>query len=94
MTDKEQKQFANLLFSHKHLWIGFEVFRYLTEHPEMDYETVHERFSEEAYEVYQSVADALLEERPIEEVLRTVLLHSQLSEVETRDRMKKEHPPS
>jgi hypothetical protein len=88
MTADEKLLFSNLLFSHKHLWVAFQEYRYLQEHPEMDYETVHERFVDEAYEVYQSLADALLEERPIQEALRTVLLHSQLTEVEVRNWLK------
>lgn len=48
MTAEEEKLFTALLFSHKHLWITFETYRYLQEHPEMDWETVHDRFSEEA----------------------------------------------
>jgi hypothetical protein len=88
MTTDEKMLFSNLLFSHKHLWCVFQEYRYLQEHPEMDWETVHERFSEEAYEVYQSLADALLEDRPLQEALQTVLLHSQLTEVEVRDSLK------
>jgi hypothetical protein len=90
MTTEEQKLFSSLLFSHKHLWITFEEYRYLQEHPEMDWETVHDRFSEEADEVYQTLADALLEERPLEDSLRTVLLQAQMTLAERRKQMKGE----
>lgn len=90
MTADEQKLFSSLLFSHKHLWITFEEYRYLQEHPEMDWETVHDRFSEEADEVYQTLADALLEERPIGDSLQTVLLQAQMTVAERRKQMKGE----
>lgn len=90
MTTEEHKLFANLLFSHKHLWITFEEYRYLQEHPEMDWETVHDRFSEEADEVYQTLADALLEGRPIADSLQTVLLQAQMTVAERRKQMKGE----
>jgi hypothetical protein len=82
MTTEEKMFFSNLIFSHKHLWLAFEESRYLQDHPEMDWDTVHERFSDEADPVYQSLADALLEGRPLGEALQTVLLHSQLTEIE------------
>jgi hypothetical protein len=69
MTPDEQKLFTDLLFSHKHLWTTFETYRYLQEHPEMDWETAHDRFFEEADEVYQTLADVLLEGKPIEDSL-------------------------
>jgi hypothetical protein len=88
MTEEEKRLFASLLFSHKHLWITFEEYRYLQEHPEMDWETVHDRFSEEADEVYQTLADALLEEKPIADSLQTILLQAQLTVGERRKKMK------
>ena len=90
MTEEEKRLFASLLFSHKHLWITFEEYRYLREHPEMDWETVHDRFSEEADEVYQTLADAVLEERPIEDSLQTILLHAQMTLNDQRNKMKGE----
>jgi hypothetical protein len=92
MTTEEAMQFSNLLFSHKHLWIAFQESRYLAEHPEMDYDTVHERFCEEAEPIYRTLADALLEQKPLQEALQTVLLHSELTEVEVRNFLKKKHP--
>jgi hypothetical protein len=91
MTTEEKMIFIELLFAHRHLWMTFQEYRYLQEHPEMDWETAHEIFFEESDEVYNSLADALREEQPIRDKLRTVLLQSQLTEVEVRDRMKKEH---
>ena len=90
MTDEEKRLFFSLLFSHKHLWITFEEYRYLREYPEMDWETVHDRFSEEADEVYQTLAAAVLEEKPIEDSLRTVLLHAQMTLNEQRKKMEGE----
>lgn len=91
MTHDEKMLFSSLLFSHKHLLLAFQEFRYLQEHPEMDWNTVHENFSEEVDVVYQSLADALLEDRPLGEALQTVLLRSQLTEVEAREKMKRNH---
>jgi hypothetical protein len=88
MTREEMLFFSNLIFSHKHLWLAFEEYRYLQEHPEMDWDTVHERFSDEADPIYQSLADALHEGKPLGEALQTVLLHSQLTEVEALRRWK------
>lgn len=90
MTAEEEKLFTALLFSHKHLWITFETYRYLQEHPEMDWETVHDRFSEEADAVYQTLADALLEGKPIADSLQTVLLQAQMTVNERRTKMKGE----
>jgi hypothetical protein len=89
MTEGEITLFSELIFSHKHLWVAFEVYRYLREHPEMDYDEVQGRFVEEAYEVYQSLADAVREEKPIAEALQTVLLFSKLTEAEIRGEWKR-----
>jgi hypothetical protein len=60
----------------------------MTEHPETDYDTVHERIFDEVDDVYQTLQDALVEDKPLDEALETVLLHSQLIEVEVRNRLK------
>jgi len=88
MTIEEKTIFINLLFAHRHLWTTFQEYRYLQEHPDMDWETAHEIFFEESDEVYNSLAEALREEQPIQDKLQTVLLQSQLSEVEVRNWMK------
>ena len=90
MTAEEEKLFTSLLFSHKHLWITFETYRYLQEHPEMDWETVHDLFSEEADEVYQTLAAAVHEGKPIADSLETVLLHARMTLNEQRKKMKGE----
>ena len=77
MTTEEARLFTNLLFSHKHFWITFEDVSVFTRSiPDMDWETVHDRFSEEADAVYQTLADAVLEGKPIADSLQTVLLHA------------------
>jgi hypothetical protein len=91
MTTDEKLIFIELLFAHRHLWMTFQEYRYLQEHPEVDYETAHEIFFEESEEVYKSLADALREELPIQDKLQTVLLQSKLTEVEVRNWLKKEH---
>ena len=88
MTLEEKQSFSNLLFAHKHLLTLFQEFRYMTEHPESDYETVHERFFEEVDDVYQSLQDALVEDTPLKEPLETVITHSHLIEVEVRNSLK------
>jgi len=89
MTEDEKLMFIELLFSHRHLWETFQEYRYLQEHPEVDWETAHEIYSEESHEVYTSLADALHDDQPIRDKLQTVLLHSQLTQVEVRHWMKK-----
>ena len=91
MNAEEEMIFIELLFAHRHLWMTFQEYRYLQEHPEMDWETTHRIFHEESDEVYNSLADALRERQPIRDKLRTVLLQSHLTEVEVRDQMKKAH---
>jgi hypothetical protein len=91
MTEPEMMLFTELLFAHRRLWMTFQTCRYLEEHPEMDWETANLVFYHQSDEVYNSLADALREEQPIQDKLRTVLLQSQLAEVEVRDRLKKEH---
>jgi len=88
MTIEEKTIFINLLFAHRHLWTTFQEYRYLQEHPDTDWETAHEIFFEESDEVYNSLAEALREEQPIQDKLQTVLLQSQLTEVEVRNWMK------
>jgi hypothetical protein len=91
MKEAEMLLFTELLFAHRHLWMTFQEYRYLQEHPEVDWLTAHKIFLEESDEVYNSLADALREEQPIRDKPQTVLLQSQLAEVEVRDRLKKEH---
>jgi len=55
MTEDEKLMFIELLFSHRHLWETFQEYRYLQEHPEVDWETAHEIYSEESHEVYTSL---------------------------------------
>ena len=88
MTIEEQKMFSSLLFAHRHLWMTFQVYRYLQEHPEMDWETANGIFFEESEEVYNSLAEALLEEQPLQDKLQTILLQSRLTETEVRNRLK------
>ena len=90
MTEDEKMIFIDLLFAHRHLWMAFQEYRYLQEHPEVGWAVAHEIFHEETDEVYNSLADALREEQPIQDKLRTVLLQSQLIEVEVRKQMKKD----
>jgi len=89
VTTDEQMIFVELLFAHRHLWMTFQEYRYLQEHPEVDWETAHEIFFEESHEVYNSLADALREGQPIRDKLRTVLTQSQLTEAEVRNELKR-----
>jgi hypothetical protein len=93
MTTDEQLDmlFIELLFAHRHLWMTFQEYRYLQEHPEVDWQTAHEIFHQESDEVYNSLADALREGQPIRDKLRTALLQSNLTEVEIRNSLKKKH---
>lgn len=91
MTSEEQQLFVQLLLSHRHLWMAFEEFCYLQEHPEMDWETVHQRFAEESEEIYQSLTDALLEGKPVQDTLRTILLLAAQPEFSVRDWKKRQH---
>ncbi len=43
---------------------------------------------QESDEVYQTLADAVLEGRPLEDSLQTVLLQSQLTQAEVLDKLK------
>ena len=90
MTSDEQQLFTQLLFSHRHLWMAFEELRYLQEFPDMDWETAHQRFSEESEEIYQSVADAVREGKPLQDMLRTILLLSAQPEFSVRDWRKRQ----
>jgi hypothetical protein len=91
MKEAEMLLFTQLLFSHRRLWMTFQTYRYLQEHPDMDWETVNRIFYEQSDEAYNSLAEALNAEQPIRDKLQTVLLQSELTEIEVRDRLKKEH---
>lgn len=91
MTTEEKEMVTSLLFSHRHLWMTLQEYRYLQEHPDVDYEAVHEIFHEESDEVYNSLAEALREGQPLQDRLQTVLLHSQLTEAEVQNQMKKKN---
>jgi hypothetical protein len=88
MTEKERLLFSNLLFTHKHLLTVLQVYRYMIEHPETDYETAQEAVFEEIHDVYTTLADALVMDTPLEEPLDTVITHSHLIEVEIRNSLK------
>ena len=88
MTESEMMLFTDLLFAHRRLWMAFQEYRYLREHPEMDWATAHQIFFEESDEVYNSLAEAMREGQPIQDKLQTVLLQSQLTEVEVQYKMK------
>lgn len=89
MTTEEKSMVVSLLFSHRHLWMTLQEYRYLQEHPDVDWEAAHEIFHEESDEVYNSLAEALREGRPLQDTLQTVLLHAQLTEAEVQNQMKK-----
>jgi hypothetical protein len=91
MTSEEQRLFVNLLFNHRHLWMTFQEYRYLQEHPDVDWETAHEIFFEETEDIYKSLADALLEAQPLQDKLETILLQSRLTQAEVEDWLKKNH---
>jgi len=82
MTDDEQKLFTHLLFDHKHLWIAFQETKHLREFPDDDPEEVHGRFVEAAYDVYHPLEEALLDGRPIRDILETILLASSIAQSE------------
>jgi hypothetical protein len=88
MTHDEKMLFTELLFAHRHLWITFQEYRYLQEHLDLDWETAHEIFFEESDEFYNSLAEAVREEQPFRDKLRTVLLRTEWTEVEVRNKMK------
>lgn len=89
MTEDECLLFIELLFSHRQLWITFEEYRYMQEHPDVDWKTAHEAFSEESFQAYDDLADALHAGKPLRERLRTVLRQSELSQAEIREQMKR-----
>jgi hypothetical protein len=89
MTYEEKTLFTEFLFAHRHLWMTFQEYRYLHDHPEVDWETAHEIFHEESDEVYNSLAEAVREGQPLQDKLQTVLLQSRLTQAEVQDWMKK-----
>lgn len=91
MKEAEMLLFTQLLFSHRRLWMTFQAYRYLEEHPQADWESANRIFWEQSHEVYSDLAEALNAEQPIRDKLQTVLLQSELTEIEVRDRLKKEH---
>ena len=88
MKEAEMLLFTQLLFSHRRLWMTFQAYRYLEEHPQADWESANRIFWEQSHEVYSDLAEALNAEQPIRDKLQTVLLQSQLTEAEARDQMK------
>jgi hypothetical protein len=91
MTTEEKMMFTSLLFAHRHLWMTFQEYRYLQEHPDVDWEAAHEIFHEESDEVYNSLAEAVREGQPLQDKLQTVLLQSELTQAEVQNWMKKKH---
>ncbi len=64
----------------------------MQKHTDVDWETAHEIFHEESYEAYNDLAESLLAGKPLLERLRTVLRHSELSQAEIREQMKRRRP--
>jgi hypothetical protein len=91
MKEPEMLLFIELLSSHRHLWVTFQTYRYLQEHPEVDWLTAHTIFQQESAEVYNSLADTLNEEQPIQDKLQTVLLQSKLTYVDVEEWLKKKY---
>jgi hypothetical protein len=91
MTEPEMLLFTELLFAHRRLWMTFQAYRYLEEHPQADWEYANQIFWEQSHEVYSDLAEALNDEQPIRDKLQTVLLQSHLAETEIRDQLKKNH---
>jgi hypothetical protein len=82
MTKEELQMFTHLLFDHKRLWIAFQETRHLRKFPTDDPEEVHGRFVDAAYEVYHPLEDALLEGKPLRDILETILLASSIAQSE------------
>jgi hypothetical protein len=82
MNDDEEWLFRHLLFDHKHLWIAFQETKHLREFPNDDPEEVHGRFVDAAYDVYHPLEQALLDRRPIRDILETILLTSRIAQSE------------
>lgn len=80
----DQVLLTRLIFNHKHLWIAFQEVKHLKEFPDDDPELVHERFCDAADEVYQPIEAALLEGRPLQDALQTVLLAADIALAEGR----------
>ena len=71
--------------------MAFQEYRYLQEHPDVDWEKAHEIYFEETDELYNSLAEALREGQPLQDKLETILLQSQLTEAEVQNWMKKRY---
>lgn len=84
MINDDRDLFTKLLFNHKHLWIEFQVLKHLKEFPQDDPEKVQERFCAAAYELYHPLEEALLAGQPLQDALQTVLLGSDLAQIEGR----------
>ena len=67
MTTEEKMMFTSLLFAHRHLWMTFQEYRYLQERPDVDWEAAHEIFHEESDVVYNSLAEAVREGKPLQD---------------------------
>lgn len=91
MKEAEMLLFTQLLTAHRRLWMTFQAYRYLEEHPQADWESANQIFWEQSQEVYNSLAEALNDEQPIRDKLQTVLLQSRLAEAEVQDYLKKKH---
>jgi hypothetical protein len=73
MDTEESLLFSELLFAYKHLWIKHQEFKYLVNHPGADSEAIHERFSEEADDLFRPLETALLERQPLQDALRAIV---------------------
>lgn len=80
MKHEDAMQFSELLFAYKHLWIRHQEFKYMTQHPQAYPETVRERFAEAADKIFQPLADAILDDSPLQEVLRALVRNAEQAE--------------
>lgn len=73
MDTEESLIFSELLFAYKRLWQKHQEFKYLTEHLGDNPESVHELFVDPAYDLFQPLADALVEGQPLQGLLRKLV---------------------
>jgi hypothetical protein len=78
----EPTEFANLLFSHKRLWVALQEMLHLRDYPEDNPALVHEKYQDIADESYLPLERAALGNFPCEDELQTVLQSALKAEAE------------
>ena len=80
MDTQDRLIFSELVSAHKRLWIKYQEIKHLYEDSRADPALAHERFFDEAENLFRPLAEAILDGRPLQDEIQKMLRETEHSD--------------